>query len=75
MTTPTKEQQAVEKAQELAKTCKSATDLQNAFFGIGGVFGRLFPTRAEREAFVQTPEYRAILQIRKKMLERDAVTS
>jgi hypothetical protein len=59
-----KAQEALRIAQELAKEAKSATDLHNAFFGVGGRFGELFPTRAEREAFAQTPEYREILRLR-----------
>ncbi|HEV3078482.1 MAG TPA: hypothetical protein VGY66_01840 [Gemmataceae bacterium] len=35
-------------AQE-ARHAKSAVDLHNAFFGVGGKFAELFPTRDERE--------------------------
>ena len=59
-----KAQHALHIAQELAKQAKSSVDLHNAFFGIGGKFGELFPTRAEREAFAMTPEYREILRLR-----------
>lgn len=51
-------------ARELARQAKSATYLHNAFFGIGGKFGELFRTRAEREEFARTPEYREIVRIR-----------
>ena len=61
---PTKAQQALRIAQELAKDAKSSVDLHNAFFGIGGKFGELFPTRAEREAFAKTLEYQEILRLR-----------
>jgi phage anti-repressor protein len=61
---PNKAREALRIAQELATQAKSAADLHNAFFGIGGRFGALFPTRPEREAFAQTPEYQEILRIR-----------
>jgi hypothetical protein len=66
-----KAQEALKIAKELAKAAKSATDFHNAFFGIGGKFGELFTERAERQAFLKTPEYREIFQIRAAM-ERSA---
>jgi hypothetical protein len=60
----TKAQEALFIAQEIAKHAKSAVDLHNAFFGVGGKFAALFPTRDEREAFAETPEYREILRLR-----------
>ena len=62
-------------ARELAKAAKSATDLHNAFFGIGGKFGELFPTRAEREDFAKTPEYQEILRMRSQLAQADKVAS
>jgi hypothetical protein len=59
-----KAEEALKVAKELAKTAKSATDFHNAFFGIGGKFGQVFPDRAEREAFLKTPQYREIFQMR-----------
>jgi hypothetical protein len=56
--------EALKIAKELAKTANSSTDFHNAFFGVGGKFGELFPERAEREAFLKTPQYREIVQIR-----------
>ena len=70
----TKAQQALEIARELAREAKSATDLHNAFFGIGGKFGELFPTRAEREAFVQTAEYQEILRLRSSLARIERVS-
>lgn len=61
---PVKARAALLVAQELAKQAKSGVDLHNAFFGIGGKFGELFPTRAEREAFLKTPEYQEIVRLR-----------
>ena len=54
-------------AKELAKGAKSATDFNNAFFGIGGRMSELFPDRAEREAFFGSPEYREIFRMRSEM--------
>jgi hypothetical protein len=59
-----KSKEALRIAEEVAKQSKSATDFHNIYFGIGGKFGKLFPTRPEREAFAKTPEYQAILRIR-----------
>ena len=72
---PTKAQEALQIAQELAKRAKSAADLHNAFFGVGGRFGELFPTRAEREAFAKTPEYREILNMREALNQNGKVAS
>src|SRR5436853_6634945 len=60
-------QQALLVAKELAKDAKSAVDFHNAFFGIGGKFGELFPTLAEREAFLKMPEYREISRMRAEL--------
>ena len=70
-----KAQQALQVFQELAKTADSATDLHNAFFGVGGRFGELFPTRPEREAFAQTPEYAEIVRIRAAMRQQESATA
>lgn len=59
-----KARQALEFVQAEAKRSASATDLHNAFFGNGGEFGKLFPTRELRDAFMRTPEYREIVEIR-----------
>ena len=72
---PAKAQEALLIAQELAKQAKSATDLHNAFFGIGGKFGELFPVREEREAFAKTPEYQEILRMREALRQPVKVAS
>jgi hypothetical protein len=59
-----KAKQALEFVREIAPKCETATDLHNAFWGIGGKLGQLFTTRQEREAFMQTPEYAEIEKIR-----------
>ena len=72
---PARAQEALHIAQELAKQAKSAVDLHNAFFGIGGKFGELFPTREEREAFAKTPEYQEIVRLRAALSQSDRVAS
>lgn len=64
-----KAKQALDFVRRAAPGCKNATELHNVFFGIGGEFGKLFPTRAEREAFMQTAEYREIVEIRESLEE------
>jgi hypothetical protein len=71
----TKAQEALGIAQALATKAKSSGDLHNAFFGVGGKFGELFPTRAEREAFAKTPEYQEILRLRENLGQSDKVAS
>ncbi|HEY2413376.1 MAG TPA: hypothetical protein VGI40_14085 [Pirellulaceae bacterium] len=65
-----KARRALEFVRRAASRAESGTDLHNAFFGIGGQFGKLFPTRPQREAFVQTPEYQEIVQIQDDFDER-----
>jgi hypothetical protein len=70
-----KAQEALHIAQELAKQAKSAADFHNAYFGVGGRFAELFPTRAEREAFATTPEYREILRLRTVLAQSEKAAS
>jgi hypothetical protein len=70
-----KAQMALRIAQELAKQTTSATDFHNAFFGVGGKFAELFPTRAERDAFARTPEYHEILRLRATMAQLEKAAS
>lgn len=70
-----KAQEALRIARELAQKAKTGTDLHNAFFGVGGKFAELFPTRPEREAFAQTPEYREILRLRAALPQRQKAAS
>jgi hypothetical protein len=71
----TKAQQALIIAQELAKQSKSSVDLHNAFFGIGGKFSELFPTRAERDEFAKTQEYQEILRLRAELQRLEKAAS
>ncbi len=61
---------ALEFVQREAARAESGTDLHNAFFGNGGEFGKLFPTRQERNAFFETPEYQEIVRIQDTADER-----
>lgn len=70
-----KAQEALQIAKELARTAKSSTDFHNAFFGVGGKFGELFPERAEREVFLKTPQYREIFQMRAALGKSERVAS
>jgi hypothetical protein len=70
-----KAEEALRIAQELAKHTKSATDFHNAFFGIGGKFAELFPSRAEREAFAKTAEYQEIRRLRAVMAQSEKAAS
>ena len=71
----TKAQNALEFVKEQAARGITATDLHNAFFGNGGKFAELFPSRAERESFVKTEEYQQIIQIRQSLRTREKATS
>ena len=51
-----KAQEAIQFVKDAAAKSESATDLHNAFFGVGVKFGELFTTRAQREGFLETAE-------------------
>jgi hypothetical protein len=70
-----KAQQSLEFVKQQVAAGASATDVHNAFFGIGGRFGELFPTRPERDAFMQTPEYNEIFAIRVSLREQEKAAS
>jgi hypothetical protein len=51
----------LQQAEEQARTAPTWTDLSNALFDpLEGLIARAFPTRAGREAFMKTEEYRKI---------------
>ena len=70
-----KARQALVIAKALFKDAKCSTDFHNAFFGIGGRFGELFPERVQREAFAKTAEYREILELRAALPESEQAVS
>jgi hypothetical protein len=69
----TKAQKALKIATELAKVANSSVDFHNAFFGVGGKFGELFPTLAERRAFSKSDEYQRIRSLRAKLARIESV--
>ncbi|MSU76504.1 MAG: hypothetical protein EXS16_00255 [Gemmataceae bacterium] len=64
MDTNDKYQEPLRIAQEFAKAAKSFREMHNDFFGAGAIYGKMFPTQAEREEFSKSPEYREILRLR-----------
>ena len=50
-------------AKERAETASDWLELSNALFASDGIATRLFPTEAERAAFLRTEEYRRILPL------------
>lgn len=68
-------QEAIEFVHREAAAGATATDLHNAFFGIGAKLGELFPSRSEREAFRNTAEYEQIKRIRASLREKERVAS
>jgi predicted HicB family RNase H-like nuclease len=54
----------VRQADELARAAQSWADLSNALFNpVNGLITTAFPTPAEREKFIQTEQYKKILQM------------
>jgi predicted HicB family RNase H-like nuclease len=57
----TKASELLQAAEEKARAAPTWADLSNDLFDpLEGLIARAFPTRAEREAFTQTEEYRKI---------------
>jgi hypothetical protein len=70
-----KAQQALVIARQLIKEAKSSVDFHNAFFGICGKFGELFPASAERAAFLKSAEYREIFRMRAELRDPNKAVS
>jgi hypothetical protein len=70
-----KAKQALEFFRREAARAETGTDLHNVFFGNGAEFGRLFTTRAEREAFFKTREFREIARIQDELDQRTRRTA
>src|ERR1051326_2912029 len=59
-----KEARLLADAQQRASTVQTWADLSNFLFDPEeGLIARAYPTRAEREDFIKTPEYKAIRQL------------
>ena len=56
--------QILEQAQDIAGSVKTWADLSNALFDpVNGLLTRAYPTRAEREKFRKTEQYRKIREL------------
>lgn len=61
----------LEQAKKVAGTVRSWADLSNALFDpFSGLITREYPTRAEREAFLKTEQYKEIRELLTKAIER-----
>jgi hypothetical protein len=64
----------VESAREVAASAESWADVSNALFNpVDGLVARAYPTRKERAAFVETPEYRAIRKLVNDAMDRSGL--
>jgi site-specific DNA-methyltransferase (adenine-specific) len=60
----TKEQKILDSARSVALSAETWADLSNALFDpVEGLVAKAYPTREERERFIQTQEYRAIREL------------
>ena len=65
-----KAKQLLKQAKKAAQMARSWADLSNAFFNpVNGLLTRAYPTRAEREEFVKTAEYKDISELLGKAIE------
>lgn len=59
-----KASEVLQAAQRLAASAETWADLSNALFDpVDGIVTKAYPTRAERSAFLESPEYRQIRQL------------
>lgn len=66
-----KGQEILSKAEQLAASCDTWADLSNALFDPAqGLIAQAYPTRAQREEFVKTREYKAIRGLVATAVER-----
>lgn len=66
-----KAEELLRAAEELARSVSSWADLSNALFDPGeGIVSQAFESRAEREAFARTQEYRKIRQLLEEARDR-----
>ena len=60
----TKEQKILDSARSVALSAETWADLSNALFDpLEGLVAKAYPTREEREKFIQTQEYKAIREL------------
>ena len=61
-------------AKSVAATAETWADLSNFLFDpVDGLVAKAYPTREEREHFVQTKEYRAIRELIDRRIERSGL--
>ncbi len=69
-------QTLLESAQDAAQVADTWADLSNALFDPeSGLIAKAYPTRAEREQFVQTEEYRAIRKLIEEARQRTGLVA
>ena len=67
----TKAKQLLDAGESLARTAETWADLSNTLFDpIEGLVAKAFPTRAERERFAKTGEYRALQDLIDSAVQR-----
>lgn len=72
----TKAQRVLAKASDVASASETWADLSNALFDpVDGLVAKAFPTREQREAFVQTEEYRALRRLVDEATERSGLVA
>ena len=63
-------------AEEQAKASETWADLANALFDpVEGLVAQAYPTRAEREAFIKTDEYRRIRQLLESAMDQHGLVA
>ncbi len=69
-------QTLLESDRDAAQVVETWADLSNALFDPeSGLIAKAYPTRAEREQFVQTDEYRAIRQLIEEARQRTGLVA
>jgi site-specific DNA-methyltransferase (adenine-specific) len=64
----------LDRAKDAASSAANWADLSNALFNpVDGLITRAYPTREEREAFMQTKEYRAIRELLQSAMDRSGL--
>ena len=72
----TKAERVLTSASEVATTSENWADLSNALFDpFDGLVAKAYPTREDRENFVQTKEYRAIRRLVDEAIDRSGLVT
>ncbi len=54
---PERFRQALKEAARVVERTDNWLAAHNALFGVGAIYGKLFPTREDRDAFIASDEY------------------